>query len=680
MGDGPMEYEILTEDYGQGAQPVALPVSRRICNKKPDVRKPYTAYEVLTEYFGEDMALVLGNYVRNEAEKICRRKGLKGTRHARLLTYSYIFTRSRINQPLERTVVDFILKGKVEAENRYSQKFTRTLLFRVRYILNLRPCSQKCIGPMIFTENSVEEEENGAGTKDLRSAVPQSFDPLGIPTNDYLLPILYAKDYEQVAHEIIKIYYPENQKVLTCGDGFRVDGDDLAKRMGLPVLDVHFADPKMLGQIFYNPGMAEILDEKGCVTEKPVLPGTILISIDNCNTPAIRNSTICHECSHMYLDRTFFYLQMMTGCQFSAYTNRQEKTYRANKNGPIGWMELQCEKLPAYLLMESDSTTSFIESSVRYLGGSRSPEAMHKVIEALAERNRVSFSMTKYRLIELGYREAEGIRCYVDGRMIPDHGCSGRWPDGVTFTISSSDAAQLMETDARFLDLICSGLYRYVEGHFCLDREKFVRENRFGIPYLTPYARSHINECAIAFHVQGRYRKASYRNGRVQRNRIESVTSQYRPRYEFVAEPGTAQYTDENESFYTDSNLWGELLYDLPDDFHGAVNMILSKKGITKERLAEELGVEKRVAIRYVSQECPSLSHVVGICIAMKVPFFISEKLVELSGNSFQRKPLHHQYREFLFQVDSLSVERCEDILAERNLPPLFRGQARFEK
>ena len=30
---------------------------------------------------------------------------------------------------------------------------------------------------------------------------------------------------------------------------------------------------------------------------------------------------------------------------------------------------------------------------------------------------------------------------------------------------------------------------------------------------------------------------------------------------------------------------------------------------------------------------------------------FISEKLVELSGNSFQRKPLHHHYREFLFQV-----------------------------
>ena len=128
----------------------------------------------------------------------------------------------------------------------------------------------------------------------------------------------------------------------------------------------------------------------------------------------------------------------------------------------------------------------------------------------------------------------------------------------------------------------------------------------------------------------------------------------------------------ENETFSRDSYLWGELLYELPDDFRGAVNLILSKKGITKERLSEELGVATRTLTKYLAQDSPSLPHVVGICIAMKVPFFISEKLVELSGNSFQRKPLHHQYREFLFQVDSLTVARCEDILSERKMPPLF--------
>ena len=666
-----MEYEVLTEDYGQGAGFIALPVSRHTGEKMPDIGKPYTAYEVLTEFFGEDMSLVLGNYVKREQEKLWIRKGRKGDKGARLLSYSYLFTRSRINQPLERTVVDFILKGDVEAENKEAKRFTRTMYFRVRYILNLRPCSQKCIGPLIFTEEPGEGV--GGSFEDLRSAASQKFDPVGIPANDYLLPILYAGDYERVAHEILQIFYPERQNALPSGECFPIDGDDLARRMGLPVRDVHFADPTTLGQIFYNPGMAEILDENGHVSEEPVLPGTILVSIDNCKSPAIRNSTICHECSHMYLDRTFFFLQMMTGCRFSSYTSRrQERAYSMNRNGPVGWMELQCEKLPAYLLLERESTKAFVDEEIQKQGGRRSPEVMHKIIEILAERNQVSFSMTKYRLIELGYSEAEGICCYMDGRMIPDHGCSGAWPEGVTYTISAGDAVELSAEDPAFHDLICGGRYRFVEGHFCLDRRKYVQETRSGIPYLTPYARNHIDECAIAFHVSGRYRNTSYRKGRVQRNRIKPVTNQYRPRYELVAEPGTAQYVKENETFSRDSYLWGELLYELPDDFRGAVNLILSKKGITKERLSEELGVETRTLTKYLGQDSPSLPHVVGICIAMKVPFFISEKLVELSGNSFQRKPLHHQYREFLFQVDSLTVARCEDILAERKLPPLF--------
>lgn len=95
-----------------------------------------------------------------------------------------------------------------------------------------------------------------------------------------------------MAHEILQIFYPEREQRLVSGERFSIDGDDLARRMGLPVRDVHFADPTILGQIFYNPGMAEILDENGHVAEEPVLPGTILVSIDNCKNPAIRNSTI----------------------------------------------------------------------------------------------------------------------------------------------------------------------------------------------------------------------------------------------------------------------------------------------------------------------------------------------------------------------------------------------------
>jgi glycopeptide antibiotics resistance protein len=236
-----MEYAMLFKDYGQGGL-TAVPVSQCTGEHKPDYRRPYTVYEVLTDFFGEDMSLVLGNYLKQEIGTVRRQKGMKKARQARLLSYYYLTTRSRTQQPVNETLVDFIIRGKVEAETEEKDRFVREMDFRVRYILDLRPCEQKCIGPLIF----LKEEED-----------PASED--GIPANDYLLPILRAKDYETVAHQILRKYYPEYASRLSEGERFVMNGDDLAARMNLDVRDVHFADPATLGQIYYNFGDAELL-------------------------------------------------------------------------------------------------------------------------------------------------------------------------------------------------------------------------------------------------------------------------------------------------------------------------------------------------------------------------------------------------------------------------------------
>lgn len=657
-----MEYAILLKDYGQGGI-TAVPVSQCTGENKPDFRRPYTAYEVLTDFFGEDMNLVLGNYLKQEIKTVRKQKGMERAKEARLLSYYYLTTRSKAQQPVNETLVDFMIRAKVEAETEEKDRFVREMDFKVRYILDLRPCEQKCIGPLIFPKEDEDPVSDGE-----------------IPANDYLLPILRAEDYETVAHQILREYYPEYASRLSEGERFVMNGDDLAARMNLDVRDVHFADPATLGQIYYNSGDAELLDSTGRKYTEQINPGTILISIDNCQSPLIRNSTVCHECCHMVLDRTFFLLQMMTGCPYSYYTNRRREARRVyRKNSPVDWMELQCEKLPAYLLMESQSTKELVESELQRHQGIRSPEVMRGIIDMVSVRNKVSRSMAKYRLIELGYYEAEGIRCFVDGRSIPDHGCSSSWPEGVTYTISAYQATELADADPEFWHLISGGRYRYVEGHFCLNQEAYVKETWTGIPYLTSYARTHIDECCLGFAAHGRYRSTDFRQGRVARTKTKLVTDQYRPGYTLAAEPGTDLYVKENETFRHDSFLWGELLYALPDDFREAVNEILQKKGLTQEVLAERLGVERRTLTKYLSQDSPTLAHVVGICVALQLPFFISEKLIELSGNAFQRKPLHHQYREFLFQAEKLTVSRCEDILAEHGWPPLFESPERNE-
>lgn len=142
-----------------------------------------------------------------------------------------------------------------------------------------------------------------------------------IRTNEFLLPILYEKDYEWLAHEIISRYFPEDPE--------RLDAQELARRMGLRVWDVHFKDRTILGQIYYDFSNTELLDDNGNSYTARIPPGTILISRDNCSAPAVRSSTIAHECSHMYLDRWYFLLQMMGGAR-SPYTSR--KKIRAEEN------------------------------------------------------------------------------------------------------------------------------------------------------------------------------------------------------------------------------------------------------------------------------------------------------------------------------------------------------------
>lgn len=76
-------------------------------------------------------------------------------------------------------------------------------------------------------------------------------------------------------------------------------------------------------------------------------------------------------------------------------------------------MELQAEKLPAYVLMEENSTRREIERMPAMKDGVRSPENMNWTMYQLARTFKVARSMAKYRTIELGYPEAKGdLRLY----------------------------------------------------------------------------------------------------------------------------------------------------------------------------------------------------------------------------------------------------------------------------
>ena len=658
-----MHYEILDTDVGQGAGAVAVPVTYGKTVERTDMCQPYSVAEVLQNVFHADFQTVLENYVRTETEQIQEAGVLPGAEGMKVRLWSYLKTLSKLQQPTDRTVVDVILQSRLEGQYKDGETRYESADFRLRYIFDLRVCHQCCIGPLVWVYKDWEDDPALSGF---------AFD-----TNDYLLPILYNSDYETVAHAILDDFFPEAKREIG-GDASVVSSEELARRMGLRVLDVRFADKTVMGQLYYNYGEVHLLDDSGKTYAQMIRPGTILVNQDNCTTAATRNSTIAHECCHMYLDRWFFLLQMMTGRKYTPYSSRRRENRRYHhKNDALDWMELQCEKLPAYLLLERNDVIDYVEARLKQCNWKKTPENIRAIVDGLAERYEVSYQMAKYRMIELGYCEAGGIRNYVNDMVIPDHGCTWLWPANTTFTISAKDAALLAVSDSEFERVICSGRYRYVEGHFCLNTDKYILRDYYGKPHLTVYARCHMEECCLGFTVGGRYRRTEYAVSKVARNKTEPVTDKYRAAYRLVAEPGSSEYEKENQAMVDDGLLWLEFYKNIPDDFAEMIKAIMKCKGITQENLSFELGVDRKALLNYLNQDRPSVAHVVGICVALKVPYFISMEILGAAGIKLRSTEQDFLYRQFLLNAENLTVSRCEDILKQHNEKPLFRGEQR---
>lgn len=629
--------------------------------------RPYTVVEILREVFDEDFDKAIQCYMDSCPEGAAAAIGMKEAREFKLVRLNEPRVESSLRQPACTIAVDLVFTAAVNAmvpvetvKTESTEPGQPTIMerrrfmadFRMRYLIGLwdKRCSVPIIAPnSCFPHDLITEQKTAI-------------------TNQYLLPIMYAEDYGKAAKRMLSQYYKEALDGSTA-----VDGWELAKRMNLEVRRVRFErGSDIQGRIYFDWTMVRIRDENGYYHEEKIPPMTVLINIDLCPTQEIENSTIVHECCHVFLDLPFFKLQMLSGKPFTSFTSRKRQKRRFSQtNGPIDWMELQAEKLPAYILMEENNTRREIERMLAIKNGVRSPENMNWIMCQLAKLFKVSRSMAKYRMIELGYPEAEGIYVYIDNQHIPDYGCAGAWERGLTYAIALSDAGALLRESKEFATALCSGRYVYLEGHFCLDAQPYI-ESRYGqLKRLTAYARHHIEECCISFTVQGRYANTAYEDAQAARK--TPVKDKYQSRHGLGAEPETIERIKENTLFAQDSRVWMKLKMMMPDNIADAVQFILDEKGISQQELSMRMGVS-RAAFRKWCGKRMSLKHIVAVCIALDVRADIGVELVRLAGHTFQNNKEHNLLLAMLYETKDLSVARSNEIMRQEKLDPLTEG------
>ena len=618
--------------------------------------RPYSVAEILKEVFREDFAKAIQFYLDECPEGAAKAIGRGDAWGFRLVSLSSPRTESALRQRMCSHAVDLVFHTKVEAtvpvEDGTERKRFR-VVFRIRYIIDMR--GRRCSAPAIAPEGCFPPDRITEQKEDI--------------TNAYLLPILYNEDYARFAGKMLKQYYPEALEKPTA-----VNGWELAKRMGLQARLVRFAEGSGIqGRIYFDEAYVRLRDEGGRVRQIRVAPLTVLINRSCCPTEEIINSTLVHECCHVFLHARFFRLQMLSGKACKVYTSRKRNRQKGfTPNGPVEWMELQAEKLPAYVLMEEENTRREIEKLLALRGGQRTPENLKWVMEKLAEKFRVSRSMAKYRMIELGYREAEGIYVFLGRERIPDYGCAKGWKEGVTYTVTREEAGALLRESREFASVLESGRYVYAEGHYCLDLPCYVWRDASGRPHLTVFARYHIEECCIAFAVRGRFVGAEFDAAWVARK--SPVKDIYQSRHEFAAEPETKARAKENGLFTRDAEMWTELKRALPDDLGKAIQMILDAKGLPQLELAMRLGCS-RAALRKWCTGRMSLRHITAICIALDVRADIALELVHLAGLAHRHNREENLLLQMLYDTKDLTVGRANEILRESGMAPLTEGR-----
>lgn len=491
------------------------------------------------------------------------------------------------------------------------------------------------------------------------------------PLSDSLVPYIWAEQLDSVAYEFLNKNYPEALK-----EPIALEPMELASKMGLTVEVRNIRkDMSIFGQIYFHDSQAELYDsEIDEMVTVDVKAGTIFVDPKAYflrNLGAV-NNTIVHECVHWDKHRKAFELERLYN---ENVTKIKCQVVGGMKNGDKDskdWMEWQANSLAPRIQMPiaSFKTKAFqvIKEFKRELGTSDIIDVIQPAIEELSVFFCVSRLAAKIRMIDAGYEEAAGAFLYIDGRYIKPHSFKkGSLEKNQTFSISAVDAAIQSITNTEIKD----GNYIYVDSHFVLNHPKYVMENLLGEIALTRYALTHMDECCLIFDlsiktdsVKEKYHTECYLN-RDQGSPLEfNVT--YNDGYQY-AKP------EKQKNLIKEHVLEEQRMFKkLPIDYLTCLEMVKEWRGLTYKELAEKTLIDERTIRGTVKGERGSIESLINICLALKLPYKISNHIIENSPYSLKLHDDNHMWYEFVLTHKYLSsMNDIRDFLIEQGANPL---------
>lgn len=496
--------------------------------------------------------------------------------------------------------------------------------------------------------------------------------------SEYLVPITYKKQLDDIAEYFLKKYYPE-----ALEEPIAIDVTELAERMELTIEYVHLSKScTVFGQIYFSDYEAKFYDyEAGLYRPMDVKKGTIIVDP---NAYFMRNlgsvnNTIVHECVHWDRHKLFFELEKVFNTTVKVITCQVKEGKRTENNGsPYEWMEWQANHLAPRILMPAKTTKQKVEELIdknkKILPGANRADIIESVIFELSEYFGVSRISAKIRMLDLGYKEAEGVYTYVDNHYVLNHSFEiNALERDQTYTIGTQDALIEYATNLKFRKIVDSGNYIFVDNHFCINDSKYIRFDESGFPSLTDYALQYMDECCFIFDFRYRdnkeyglkyYSECTLFRSAISNKIIDKVYDHSKHNMEIV------QRAQDLKDTVADIV---KIKKSLPVQFSKTLVAHMKMKHCTVEKLAELSLIGPKTIQRMRNEEdYPiTIEHVVSLCIGLQLYPMFSKDLIKKAGLGFKGTEKHITYELLINSCYNESIHYCNEILESNDFAPL---------
>lgn len=481
-----------------------------------------------------------------------------------------------------------------------------------------------------------------------------------------LVPIISRDAFENEATKFLEKYYP-----LALQEPVAVPIRKIAEDMGLSIIEDSLLSSELdiFGLVVFEDG--NIKDKNKNVVIRNAKRGTVLIDprVYYERTLGTVNFTIAHECFHWYRHQPYHALMKMLGAndelgkiiQCSIGSNAKD----SEKWKAVDWMEWQANGVTPHILMPTNTAkikiSELIEKYHIHFDGTDGYQ-IEEMISELADFYGLSKQTVKMRIREMGFAKVDGAFTYVNGQYVtPFSFDASALTDNQSFTISPADLFKAYCLNKDFRKAIDTGRFVYIEGHVCLDNEKYIVRSDGQIK-LTQYALSHIDECCFVFD-KGYSYESKYQGQKYYTQMMYKTPEQPNAQeYSFELNAHNKILLSQIQGARKSANAMR--LY--PGAFSETLVQLMKERKLSNKKLADASLVGERTIQRLRNdEEYPTtVQTVLGLCYGLKLSVPEAEMLVgKTDFNIKPTNPQNYAYRCALSACAENSIYEINEML-----------------